>query len=178
MENSQASKHNRVFAGLVAAPDSTVGGETMADSIRLQATKANFLSNHAKKRKNQSSLLCSNEEDGRITSITAAQVNRIIRSEVEVGGMMACGESLERFHYPFVRAALLQCCPAIVWYLTVDTDIIFDKYVPLISTETTLELTKLFNLLPGILGLAFDGVTVNKQCKTLYTMSKGEMSMF
>ena len=29
MENSQASKHNRVFAGLVAAPDSTVGGETM-----------------------------------------------------------------------------------------------------------------------------------------------------
>ena len=68
---------------------------------------------------------------------------------------MARGGFLERSHNPFVRAALLQRCPAISEYLPADTATLFDKYVPLIDIETTLELTKLFNLLPGILGVAF-----------------------
>ena len=175
MENSQSAKHSRVFAGLIAAPDSSVGGESMSD-IRRQALQANSLSSRAKKRTKQSSILCSTEEDGRITSITKKQANRIIRSEVEA--MVARGESLERFHDPFVTAAILTRCPAIAGYLPVDARTLFDRYVPTIDIETTLELTKMFSLLPGMLGVAFDGVTVNKKCKTLYTVSKGEMSMF
>ena len=77
-----------------------------------------------------------------------------------------------------MRAALLQRCHTIVEYLSVDTATIFDRYVPLINTNTTLELTKLFNLLSGMIGVEFDGAAVNKQYKTLYTVSKGEMSMF
>ena len=92
--------------------------------------------------------------------------------------MVACGESLERFHDPFVRASLLVCCPVIAGLLPADTATLFDKYVPLIDIETTLELTKLFNLFHVMLGLAFNGVMANKKCKTLYTISKGEMSIF
>ena len=55
---------------------------------------------------------------------------------------------------------------------------LFNKYFPLINIEATLKLAKLFNLIPGMLGVAFDGVTVNKKCKTLYTISKEEISMF
>ena len=66
MENSQSSKHNRVlFAGLIASPGSTVGGETMSD-IRQHATKANSLCNRSKKQIKQSSILCATEEDSHI----------------------------------------------------------------------------------------------------------------
>ena len=91
---------------------------------------------------------------------------------------MARGESPERFHDSFVRASLPVRCPAVAGLLSIDTATFFDKCVPLVDIETTLELTKLFNLLPGMLGVVFDGVTVSKKCKTLYTVSKGEMSMF
>ena len=76
--------------------------------------------------------------------------------------MVACGESRERFHNIFVRTALFQRCPVTAGYLPVDTATLFDKYVPLIEMETSLDLTNLFNLLPGILDVVFDGVVVNK----------------
>ena len=76
--------------------------------------------------------------------------------------MMARGVFLERYHNPFVTAALLQRCPALTGYLLVDTATLFDKYVPFIDMEITLELTKILNLLIGMLGVAFDDVTVNK----------------
>ena len=103
--------------------------------IRQQAMRANSLSNCSKKRIKQSSIVCNTEEDGRITSITVAQANMIIRSEVEA--MVARGESPERFHNPFVRASLLVLCPAIAGLLPVDTATLFDKYVPFIDIETT-----------------------------------------
>ena len=84
---------------------------------------------------------------------------------------MARGESLERFHDPFVTAAILTRCPAIAGYLPVDTRTLFDRYVPTIDIETTLELTKMFSLLPGMLGVAFDGVTVNNTTVKNYGFS-------
>ena len=79
---------------------------------------------------------------------------------------------------PWVRAALLQCAPAMVNYLLMPEDALYQKYVPLVDIETTLELTKMFTLIPGMLGIASDAVTVSGKCKTLYTVSKGELSMF
>ena len=154
--------------------------------IRLQGTKANSLSNHAKKRTKQLPLLCCTEEDGRITSITMAQASQIIRLAVKA--IVACGESLERFHDLFVRAPVLQRCPAIAGYLPVDTVTLFGKYVPLNVMETSLHLnlnsvlsfmmSKFSNLLTVMLVVAFDDMTVNKQCKTCITMSEGKMSIF
>ena len=63
MENSQSSKRNRVFAGVILSLGSTVGGETMSD-IHQQAIRANSLSNHSKKWTKQSSILCNTEENG------------------------------------------------------------------------------------------------------------------
>ena len=84
MENSQASKHKGVFAGLIAVPGSTVGGEAMTD-IRLQAMKANSLSNRIKKREKDQSAIPTllYWRDVRIIFITVAQANQIIMSDGE-----------------------------------------------------------------------------------------------
>ena len=144
--------------------------------ICQQAIRANSVSNHSKKWTKLSSILCNTEEDEQITSITVVQANMIIRLEVEA--MVAHGESLERVYDPFVGASLLICCPAIAGLLPADIATLFGRYVPLIDIETTLELTKLFNLLPGMLCVAFYDVTVINKCKTLYIIPKKEMSMF
>ena len=44
--------------------------------------------------------------------------------------------------------------------------------------ETTLELTKMFTLIPGMVAIASDAITVSHKCKTLYTVSKRKLSMF
>ena len=79
---------------------------------------------------------------------------------------------------PCVRAALLQRCSKIVTYVPNSDNSLFRKYVPLIDTETTLELTKIITVTPGLLGVASDAVKVNHKRKTLYTMSNSELSMF
>ena len=75
-----------------------------------------------------------------------------------------------------MRASLILRCPAIGSCLPMRARTL-DKFVDIVDMETTLELTKMFNLIPGMLCVALDGVTMNKQCKTLYTVSTGERSM-
>ena len=173
MENSQTLRHSRVFAGLTATPGSTVAGETLS-GIRRQAL--DDINPRAKKRTKQSSMKSSSDMDGRVVSMTQKQADRIIRAEVEA--MLSRGEPMERMLDPFVRAAFIVRAPAIGAFLPNNADTLYNKFVTIIDMETTLELTKMFNLIPGMLGVAFDGVTANKQCKTLYTVSKGELSMF
>ena len=72
--------------------------------------------------------------------------------------------------YSWVRAALLQRCQAITIYLASSEDSLFQRYVPLIGMETTLELTNMFTLIPGMLGIASDAVAVSHKRKTLYTV--------
>ena len=84
--------------------------------------------------------------------------------------MLARGESPDRMMDPWVRAALLQRCPSTVTYLSDSEDSLFQRYVPLIGMETTLELTNMFTLIPGMLGIASDAVAVSHKRKTLYTV--------
>ena len=44
--------------------------------------------------------------------------------------------------------------------------------------ETTSEPLALFSLVPGQIGVAFDGVTVSRKLKNLYTVSEAPRNMF
>ena len=160
MANSQAAKHNKIFSGLVAESNSTLGGDTMAGIHRRTRDIIDVDLNPAPKKKSrQSSMKSSAEDDGRVVTMTSAQADRVIRAEVEA--MLARGESLKRFMCPWVQAALVVCCPAIATFLPKKAETLFDKFVPIIDMETTLELTKIFELLPGELVISSDGITVN-----------------
>ena len=84
---------------------------------------------------------------------------------------------MERMLDPFVRAAFIVHAPAIGAFLQNNTDTLHNKFVTIVDMETTLELTKMFNLTPGMLCVAFAEVTANTQCKRLYTISKGKLPM-
>ena len=80
MENSQTIKHNKVFAGLVAAPGATVGGETLS-GVRRQVL--DDINPRTKKRRKQSLLKSSSDVDGRVVSMTQLQADRIMQAELE-----------------------------------------------------------------------------------------------
>ena len=151
----------------------TVGGETLY-SIRCQAL--DNINPRAKKRTTLSSLTSYVESNGQVVLMTQVQADRVIRLEVEK--MLARGEPLDRMMDPWVTAAFLQCAPAIATHLPTSEDSLFQRYGPLIDMETTLELTKMFNLIPGMLGVASGTVTVSHKRQTLYTVSSGKLSIF
>ena len=64
---------------------------------------------------------------------------------------------------PFVRAAFIIHAPAIGVFLPNNADTLYNKFVTIVDMKITLELTKIFHLILGMLGVAFDGVTANKQ---------------
>ena len=107
------------------------------------------------------------ESDGRVVSMTQVQTDRVICSEVEA--ILARGEYLDRMMDLWVRAAVLQHAPVIASYLPNYEDSLSQRYVPLVNMETTLELTKMFNLIPGMLGIASDAV-MSATSERLYTL--------
>ena len=128
--------------------------------------------------------------------LTSAEAVKIIHAEMRT--ILARGEPPSRLLDNHARAALMERHPDIVPYLPNSVETIYDKYVVKIDMESREELEGFIKKLPGLLNISFDGATVNgKQkvstcinycaqidhdshtvLKILYTLSKGEFSIF
>ena len=102
--------------------------------------------------------------------------DKIITANVEA--------SLSRFEPParicdpsVLNALAFSCGKGILKYIP-DPNTIFDKYVVKIDAAVTAHMISLFRKYAGNMSVAFDGVTVLGRSHILYTVSKGDTSMF
>ena len=143
--------------------------ETLAD-VRAQARGA--ITEHAKKRSKQSSVIA--DIDGKIVAITFSGFER--RFLAELCAVVARGEPPERFMDPHVKAAFFAHTPASKYYPNT-AKTIYQKYVPRVDVESTIELIKCLQLMPGHSSVALDGVSCMGRHLTIYTVSIGPVSM-
>ena len=74
-----------------------------------------------------------------------------------------CHKPLERLLDPMVIAALTLRDTPMKAFIPQHRITIYNKYVVPIDIATTSELVKYFSLLPGMVTVSFDGVTVNRK---------------
>jgi hypothetical protein len=159
IQNSQAGRLTKKTIILTPPANSTLGGQSLT-SVR----KLGLLEDATKntKRFKQTSLICSTK-DGKITTMLIDEMKRVYKAKVEA--VLYCHEPLTHLICPMVIAALTLRHPSMKSFIPQCTKTIYSKYVVPIDIATTSELVKYFGLLPGMVTLSFDGVTVNRQSK-------------
>ena len=160
VQNSQAGKLNKKMSILTPPSDSTLGGESLS-SIRksslFKASEAPYL------KKLKQTTLMRNTEDGMITKMPVDEMERVYKAEVEA--VLYRHEPLERLLDPMVIAALTIRHPPMKSFMPQHRNTIYNKYVVPIDMATTNELVRYFGILPGMVTVSFDGVTVNRKSK-------------
>ena len=159
LHNSQAGKLNKKIAMLSPPSESTLGGESLSSVHKSSLFKA---SETYPKRMKQTTLI-RNTEDGMITKMPVDEMERVYKAEVE--DVLYCHEPLERLLDPMVIAALTIWHPPMNSFMSQSQHTIYSKYVAPIDVATTNELVRYFGILPGMVTMSFDGVTVNRQSK-------------
>jgi hypothetical protein len=144
---------------LTPPTDSTLGGESLSSIQKLAAAASD---GSYPKRMKQSSLIRATE-NGQITTMTLAEMERVYKAEVEA--VLYRHEPLDRLIDPMVIAALTLCNPPLKSFVPQNTATIYLKYVVPIDIATTSELVDYFGLLPGMATMLFDRVTVNSNSK-------------
>ena len=159
LQTSQAVRLKKKMSLLTPPTDSTLGGESLS-SIQKSAAAASDGS--YPKRMKQSSLIRATE-NGQITTMTLAEMERVYKAEVEA--VLYRHEPLDRLIDPMVIAALTLRHPPMKSFVPQNTATIYSKYVVPIDIATTSELVDYFGLLPGMATVLFDSVTVNRKSK-------------
>jgi hypothetical protein len=91
------------------------------------------------------------------------EMKRVYMAEVEA--VLYRHEPLKPLLDPMVIAALILRHPPMKSFLPQNDDTIYTSYVLPIDIATTSELVKYVGLLPGMVTVLFDGVTVNRKSK-------------
>jgi hypothetical protein len=108
--------------------------------------------------------------------MTRARADTILKARVE--GIVARYEPLDALYCPFTQAGLLSSHPAIGPYIPLDPRTVFKRFVVPIDVSAQDELISLMMKQYGLLTVAFDGVTVNRKSKVLFTVTRGIVSAF
>ena len=87
-------------------------------------------------------------------------------------------EPLDAMTCPFNSAALIAATPLIGRYIPNNVTTAYKQYCKPIDKESLDQLVHLMKSQPGLLSIAFDGVTVNRRSKVLFTVCRGVVSMF
>jgi hypothetical protein len=90
-------------------------------------------------------------------------MKRVYKSKVEA--VLYHHEPITRLLCPMVIAAITLRHPPMKSFIPQNTATIYSNYVVPINIATTSELVKYFGLLPGMVTVSFDGVTVNRKSK-------------
>ncbi len=159
LQTSQAVRLNNKMFLLTPPTDSTLGGKSLSSIQKLAAAASD---GSYPKRMKQSSLIRATE-NGQITTMTLAEMERVYKAEVEA--VLYRHKPLDCLIDPMVIAALTLWHPPIKSFVPQNTAPIYSKYVVPINIATTSELVDYFVLLPGMATVSLDGVTVNKKSK-------------
>jgi hypothetical protein len=111
-----------------------------------------------------------------ITSMTEAEADEILMPHVIA--TVKRREALDRMIDPFFQAALIKSHPAIKSHLPLTVQTIYQKYVLRIDKMAREELVEYMKRLPGDINVSFDGVTINRKSKQVYTIARGHMTVF
>ena len=95
--------------------------------------------------------------------MSIGEMSRVYLTEVEA--VLYGHEPLIRLLDPMVIAALTLRHPPTKLFIPQNYDTIYTSYILLINIATTSELVKYVGLLPGMVTVSFDGVTVNRKSK-------------
>ena len=168
--SSQKAKKEKQVKQATSRPGLTLGSEG-ADGLRAQAyevTSSSLTGSRFPKRQ------ATMEMFGQ--ALTQKQADVIIRGEVEA--IVARHEPLSRVLDPFVRAAAVQKSPAILPYWPQDTKTVLTQFVLPIDRDCTAEVQDIFKRTPGQLSASADGVTCNGKSYLIYTLTKGDFTLF
>jgi hypothetical protein len=150
---------NKKKSLLTPPTDSTLGGESLS-SVHKLAISNN--SGTCPKKMKQNSLLC-NTDNGMITMMPLAEMERIYKAEVE--SVLLRNKPLDCLIDPMVIVALTIGHFPLKSFTPQNTATIYSKYVVPIDIATTTVTVKCFGLLPGMATVLFDNVTVNRKSK-------------
>ena len=159
LQNSQAGKLNKKMSILTPPSDSTLGGESLSSIHKSSVFKA---FERYPKRLKQTTLI-RNTDECMITKMSVVEMERVYKAEVEA--VLFRHEPLERLLDPMVIAALTIRHPPMKSFMPQNRHTIYNKYVVPIDMATTTELVRYFGILPGMVTVSFDGVTVNRKSK-------------
>ncbi len=109
------------------------------------------------------SLLIQATENGMITSMPLAEMERVYKAKVEA--VLYRHKPLDCVIDPMVIAALTLWHPPMKSFAPQNAATIYLKYVVPINIATTSELVKYFGILPGMATVLFDNVMVNRKSK-------------
>ena len=107
-------------------------------------------------------MICTTD-DGKVTRMSIDEMKRVYMAKVEA--VLYRHEPLKGLLDPMVIAALTLWHPPMKSFLPQNDDTIYTSYVLPIDIATTSELVNYVGLLPGMVTVSFDGVTVNRKSK-------------
>eukprot|EP00957_Ditylum_brightwellii_P184366 14043179-Ditylum_brightwellii.AAC.1 len=114
--------------------------------------------------------------DAGITSMTDAEANEILIPHVIT--TVSHRELLDRMIDQFFQAALIKIHPAIKSHLSLTVQTVYKKYVLKIDEMAQEELVEHMMCLPRNSNFSFDGVTINRKSKQVYTITREHMTVF
>jgi hypothetical protein len=91
------------------------------------------------------------------------EIKRVYKAKVEA--ILYCHEPLMRLLDPMVIATLALWHPPMKSFLPQNADTIYSNYVVPINIATASKLIKYFGILPGMVTMSFDEVTMNRKSK-------------
>eukprot|EP00957_Ditylum_brightwellii_P091965 7002289-Ditylum_brightwellii.AAC.1 len=109
-------------------------------------------------------------------AMTTADAKYVLTVEVHV--MVTRGETMSHLLGPWVQAGIILCYPATGKFLHLTITTIYDQYVVAIDEATTEELKTFVQKIPGHINISMDGVTVNRKQKIVYTLMRGDFTIF
>ncbi len=132
LQNSQAGKLNKKMSLLTPPTDSTLGKESLS-SIRNSAAASKDPEIYPKRMKQ--SLLIRATENGMITTMPLAEIERVYKTKVEA--VLYRHKPLDCLIDPMVIAALTLQHPPMKSFVPQNTATIYSKYVVPINIATT-----------------------------------------
>ena len=172
---TQAGRRNKEIASLTPMCSTSTPGEESLTNIRATA-----MSRKRKKYsdKNQTLLVSVGSKKSHFTSdtLTRARAENIIKSRIE--SIVARYEPLDAVFCPFNISSMIVSNPCIGQYIPRNASSVMKDYVRPIDDDTKRQLIDCMRKQPGLLSVSFDGVTANGKSKTLFTVTRGCVSMF
>jgi len=170
-QNTQRARQERRIATMSSSSGSSAARESFGSIC--ESASASFAARNSKRKRQMNFDLTSALE---VATLTKKDAEKILKGEVEV--TLQRKEPLSRLLDPAFQANLINRYPNIGKYLPSSVHTIYANYVEEIDRETLNEIVQLMLREPGLINVAFDGVTVNGKHKTIYCASIGGFTMF
>jgi hypothetical protein len=155
IQNSQAKRLLKKMTILTPPTNSTLVRESLSSAHTSAGLRT--------KRIKQTSLICTTD-DGKITRMSIDEMKRVYNAKVEA--ILYCHEYLMHLLDPsMVIVTLTLWHPPMKSFLPQNAATIYSNHVVPIYIATTSEHVKFFGILPRMITVPFDGVTVNRKSK-------------